>query len=186
MKTKPDNLTHPQQIIDEHLRSALKPYSKQLIEAAARDAALEAEADNTHPDKVKREAQELFELACNGDKRADSTLREAGGTAGYVESRTRFFDLSKGKREAAAKSDAAIWAKAGPATVAALDTALAVVREQWSATLQTLGEELVPSSWETKVGYMRRGLEKVEFNARELRHGTNWQVESLGLRNVLQ
>jgi regulator of protease activity HflC (stomatin/prohibitin superfamily) len=179
-------LTNPQEIIDARLREALKPYSKQLLEAAAKDASLEAETDASHPDKVKREAQQLFEAACNGDKTADKTLREASGTAGYIEAKTRFFDLTRGKREAAAKADAAIWAKAGPAAVAALDAALALIRQQWTATLQTLGEEVVPSSWETKVGYLRRALEKVEFNARELRHGTAWQVESLGLRKVLQ
>lgn len=185
MKTKPDQLTNPQTIIDEALRSALKPHAKALLEAAALDAALEAETDASHPDKVKREAQELFERACNGDKTADKTLREANGTAGYIEAKTRFFDLTRGKREPAAKADAAIWAKAGPAAVAALDSALAAIRDQWRKTLEALGEEIVPSSWETKVGYMRRALEKVEFNARELRHGSHWQIESLGLRNVL-
>ena len=179
-------LTNPQEIIDARLREALKPYSKQLLEAAAKDAALEAEMNASHPDGAKKQAQQLFEAACNNDKKADETLREAGGTAGFIEAKTRFFDLARGKCNAGAKADADIWAKAGPAAVAALDAALALIRQQWETTLQALGEEVVPSSWEVKVGYLRRALEKVEFNARELRHGTAWQIESLGLRKVLQ
>jgi len=186
MKTKPDQLTNPQTIIDEALRSALKPHAKALLEAAARDAALEAEMNETHPDKVKKDAQELFEAACAGDKAADKALREADGVQGYIDSRTRFFDLTRGKCRAGAKADAALWDKAAPAALAALDRALVVIREQWAATLETLGEEMRPSSWEGRIAMMRRALEKTPFHARELQHGTNWQIESNGLRKVLQ
>lgn len=186
MKTKPDQLTNPQTIIDEALRSALKPHAKALLEAAARDAALEAEMNETHPDVAKKQAEQLFEAACNGDKAADKTLRESDGTQGFIEAKTRFFDLTRGKCRAGAKADAALWDKAAPAAVAALDRALVVIREQWASALQTLGEEMRPSSWEGRIAMMRRALEGTPFNARELQHGTNWQIESLGLRKVLQ
>jgi len=183
---KPDQLTHPQTIIDDHLRSALKPFAKQLLEAAAHDKQLEAEMDKAHPDGAKREAEQLFERACNGDREADGILVSAGGTAGFIESRSRFFDLARGKCRAAAKKDADIWDKAAPAAVAALDAALAVIVTQWNKALETLGEELRPSSWEIRIAQMRRAIGQTPFNARELMHGTHWQIESLGLRNVLQ
>jgi len=188
MKTanKPDQLTHPQTIIDEHLRSALKPHAKQLLEAAARDKALEAEMDKAHPDGAKREAEQLFERACNGDRESDGILVSAGGTAGFIESRSRFFDLARGKFRTTAKNDAALWDKAAPAALGALDAALAVIVGQWKTTLETLGEEPRPTSWETRIAQMRRAVEKTPFNARELMHGTNWQIESNGLRSVLQ
>lgn len=181
-----DQLTHPQTIIDEHLASALKPYAKALLEAAVKDAALEAEMNETHPDVVKKQAEQLFEAACNGDKKADATLREADGTQGFIEAKTRFFDLTRGKCRAGAKADASIWDKAAPAACAALDAALVVIRQQWNKALETLGEEMRPSAWEGRIAMMRRAIEQTPFNARELMHGTNWQIESLGLRRVLE
>jgi hypothetical protein len=183
---KPDQLIHPQAIIDEHLRSALKPYAKPLLEAAACDKALEAEMDKAHPEGAKREAEQLFERACNGDREADGILVSAGGTAGFIENRSRFFDLARGKCRAKAKADAALWEKVALAADTALDTALGEVREQWAKVQILHGEEPRPSCYEDKIGRMRLAIGKSPFNARELMHGTNWQIESLGLRGALQ
>jgi hypothetical protein len=183
---KPDQLNHPQAIIDEHLRSALKPYAKQLLEAATRDKALEAEMDKAHPETAKKECEALFDRACNGDKEADGILQSAGGTQGFVEGRSRFFDLARGKCRANAKADADLWEKVAPAADAALETALGEIREQWTKVQEMHGEEVRPSSYEQAIERMRYNFGKTPFNARELTHGTSWQIESLGLRNVLQ
>jgi len=183
---KVTDLQHPQDVIDNHLRGALKPHARALIEAAARDKQLETEMDRTHPDLVKKECEALFERACTGDKEADGVLIAAGGTQGYIEQRTRFFDLARGKCRANAKADAPLWTKASTAALAALDTALVEIREQWSTALERLGEDPRPTCWEDKIESMKRAVEKTPFNAEQLQHGTHWQVESLGLRRVLE
>jgi len=183
---KPDQLTHPQTIIDEHLRSALKPYAKQLLEAAAKDKQLEAEMTKAHPETAKKECEALFERACNGDKEADGILQSAGGTTGFIEGRSRFFDLARGKCRANAKADAPLWEKVAPAADAALENALGEIRDQWAKVQELHGEEARPSRYEHTIERMRYAIGKTPFNARELMDGTNWQIESLGLRNVLQ
>jgi len=189
MKTKPtiNQLQHPQDVIDTHLRAALKPHARALLDAAAKDKQLEAEMDAAHPERVKEECERLFEQACVGDREADGVLRAAGGTQGYIEQHTRFFDLCRGKCRAGAKADAPLWQKASAAAVAALDAALVVVRDQWQHAQEALGEEPVrPSTWEDRIAAMRRAIEQTHFNAEQLQHGTNWQIHSLGLRRVLE
>lgn len=186
MKTKPDQLIHPQTIIDTRLREALKPHARALLEAAERDQKLEAEMMREHPDAAKKEAERLFELACAGDVEADGILRAAGGTQGFIESKSRFFDLARGKCRANAKADEKLWSNAAPRADAALETALGEIRTQWASVQELHGEDPRPSSWEAKIEAMRRAINKAPFNAAELMHGTNWQIESLGLRSALQ
>lgn len=186
MKKPNQPLQHPQSIIDTHLRTALKQHARALLDAAAKDKQLEFEMDAAHPEGAKREAEQLFERACNGDGEADGILRSAGGTAGYIEGKSRFFDLSRGKCRAGAKADAPLWGKVSAAAITALDNALGEIRAQWTSALEVLGEDPRPSSWEDRVASMHRAISKAEFNARELTHGTHWQIESLGLRGVLE
>jgi hypothetical protein len=183
---KATDLQHPQDVIDRHLRAALKPHARALFEAAARDKQLTDEMESCHPDLVKKECDALFERACNGDREADGILRAAGGTQRYVEDRCGFFDMARGKCRARAAADAPLWTKASTAALAALDAALVEIREQWSAALERLGEDPHPTCWEVNIGYMKRAMEKTPFNAEKLLHGTHWQVESLNLRRMLQ
>lgn len=188
MKTKSKDhqqITHPQTIIDQMMRDAIKPFAAELREAADRDRKLEADMDAAHPEAAKVRAAELLEAACAGDKAADAEIVAAGGTGGFVESRVRFFDLCRGKRNAAAKADAPLWEKVTAALLPALDAALEAIRSQWDRVLELHGEEPRPSSWEPRIASTRKAIAGAPFNARELTHGTNWQLQSLGLAALI-
>jgi hypothetical protein len=184
--TKPLNLAKPADIVDDALREALRPFAGELRQAASIDAELEAEMNRTHPTAVKKECDELFERACNGDKEADGILRAAGGTEAYVKARTAMFDLVRGKREAKCKADAPLWQKVSDAAVAALDRSLVAIEAQWSELIELHGEVPVPSSWRERIAQMQRAISRAPFAAAELNHGTAWQLTSLNLSGAIK
>jgi hypothetical protein len=178
-------LTHPQQIIDRHLRPAIAPFKAELLEAAARDRELSAELERKHPETAKREALELLEKAGAGDTEADKILTEAGGTEAYVKSRAALFDLTRAKHEAACISSAPLWQKVSDAILAAIEAADREIQGQWSKVCDFLGEPCDLSRWNSYCRNIRNGIERAPFAAEKLRHGTDWQIESLGLRPLL-
>lgn len=90
-------LTNPKDILNRHLREAVKPHAAALRQAAAIDRELEKEMLATHPDTAKKEANELLERASTGDTKAEGVLRSAGGTEAYVKAKCAMFDLARAK-----------------------------------------------------------------------------------------
>lgn len=193
MKTKtsataasaPLELTHPQQIIDKHLRPAIAPFKAELLEAADRDRELSAEMERKHPELAKKEALQLLEKAGAGDLEADKILTEAGGTEAYVKSRTALFDLARAKHEAACIASAPLWQKVSDALLAAIQAADLEIQGQWQKVCEFLGEPYDLSRWNSYCRNIRSGIERAPFAAEKMRHGAGWQLEALGLRPLL-
>ena len=53
-------IINPKEILNRHLREAVKPHAAALRQAAALDRELEKEMNATHPDAAKKEANELL------------------------------------------------------------------------------------------------------------------------------
>jgi hypothetical protein len=113
----PAAIINPKEILNRHLREAVKPHAAALRQAAALDRELEKEMNATHPDAAKKEANELLERASTGDKKAEEILRSAGGTEAFVKSKCAMFDLARAKHEGAAKASAPLWAKVSAAVL---------------------------------------------------------------------
>lgn len=178
-------ITHPQQIIDKHLRPAIAPFKAELLQAADRDRELSAEMERKHPDLAKKEALQLLEKAGAGDMEADKILTEAGGTEAYVKSRSALFDLARAKHSAACKASAPLWNKVAAACMAAIDAAAAEIQAQYDRLQELHGEPKGLSQWDAYCRNLKTGLSKAEFNAEQLNHGAGWQLEALGLRPLL-
>jgi hypothetical protein len=189
MKTRPANnavvLNHPQDILNRHLRQALKPHAAALRQAAALDLELAGEMTALHPDVAKKEANILLEAAANGDKRAEATLREAGGTDAYVRNKCGLFDLARAKFEGAAKASAPLWTKVSAAVITAIESANREIQEQWNQACDHLGEPPGLSTWDTFCRNLKTGITRAPFAAENLRHGAAWQIEALGLSEAI-
>ena len=184
---KTTTIISPAEIISRHLKPAIRPFSKELLAAADLDAQLAAARDAIAPDKIKHEAGDLFERACRGDKEAENILTQHGGQEGYVRERSAMFSLARGKFEAHCKACAPLWGRVAAALTSALDASAADIQSQFDATLTALGE--LPggvSLWAEKCRNMKTGLNRAEFASRELNHGASWQLEALGLGELLK
>lgn len=189
MKTRPANnavvLAHPKDILNRHLREAVKPHAAALRQAAAIDRELEKEMLACHPDDAKREADKLLEAAAKGDKRAEQTLRDAGGNEAFIKAKSAMFDLARAKHHGAAKATAPLWEKVSAAVVAAIDTANREIAEQWQRTCEHLGEPGGLSSWDSHCRNLKTGISRAAYAAENMRHGAAWQIESLGLSEAI-
>lgn len=178
-------LTHPQSILDAHLRPAVAPFKAELLEAADRDRKLTQEMELRHPDLAKKEALELLEKAAKGDEEADKILTEAGGTEAYVKSRCALFDLARAKHEGAAMASAPLWQKVSESLLAAIEAADREIQSQWQKVCDFLGEPCDLSRWNQYCRNIRNGITRAPFNAETVKIGADWQIESLGLRQLL-
>ena len=181
----PLEIKHPQAIIEAHLRPAIAPYRDELLAAAARDIELYAEMEKQHPEAAKKAAAELMEKACAGDDQANKILTDAGGTEAFIKARTAMFDLARGKHGKAAKDSAPLWAKVSAALMSAIDAAAVEIQAQYDRIQELHGEPKALSQWDAHCRNLKTGLNKAEFAANELNAGTNWQLEALGLRPLL-
>jgi hypothetical protein len=180
-------ITPPQQIIDRHLRPAIRPYAAQLRKAAALDRTLTLEMEKCHPVSAKAEAERLLEAAVAGDAKADKILREAGGTEAFVKNKSALFDLAVGKHEGACHASAPLWAQVSAALETAIDLASFDIQQQFESVMLTL-EELPggQSLWEARCRGLRTGLARCERAAREMRFGAHWQLTQLGLDKLIE
>jgi hypothetical protein len=178
-------LVHPKDILTRHLAQAVKPYAAELRQAAAIDREFEKEMLATHPDTAKKEANELLERASKGDSRAEGVLRSAGGTEAYIKAKCGLFDLARAKFEGAAKASAPLWTKVSAAALAALEAANREIQTQWQQACEHLGEPGGLSSWDTYCRNLRNGFERAPYAAEKLRQGAAWQIEQLGLAEVV-
>jgi len=180
-------ITKPEAILDSHLGPAIKPFARQLREAAALDARLSAEMEAIHPDRIKLNAEELFEKATHGDVKAEKTLRENGGKSGMVREQSAMFCLAKHKHEAHCKATAPLWAAVSEAVQTSLDLAAHDIEEQLKLVLLELGE--LPSStgslWEGRLRGLKAGLQRCERLAKDANHGADWQLKALGLERFI-
>ena len=141
--------------------------------------------ESKHPNLAKAEALQLLEKAGAGDLEADKILTEAGGTEAYVKSRTALFDLSRAKHEAACIASVPLWTKVSAAILAAIDASDREIQSQWQKVCDYLGEPCDLSRWNQYCRNLRSGVERTPFAAEKMRHGSSWQLESLGLRELL-
>jgi hypothetical protein len=189
MKTRPTNnavvLNHPKDILNRHLRDAVKPHAAALRQAAALDRELGKEMEATHPDDAKREADQLLERAANGDKKAEETLRAAGGTEAYIKAKSAMFDLARAKHEGAAKATVPLWEKASAAVLAAYEAAEREIQEQLQRTSEQIGEPAPATSWENTIRHLKYGISRAAYAAENMRHGAAWQIEALGLSEAI-
>ena len=178
-------IIQPKQIIDRHLRPAIAPFKAELLAAAEVDRKLSEQMESKHPNLAKAEALQLLEKAGAGDLEADKILTEAGGTEAYVKSRTALFDLSRAKHEAACIASVPLWTKVSAAILAAIDASDREIQSQWQKVCDYLGEPCDLSRWNQYCRNLRSGVERTPFAAEKMRHGSSWQLESLGLRELL-
>jgi hypothetical protein len=178
-------LINPKEILNRHLREAVKPHAAALRQAAAIDRELEKEMNATHPDAAKRESNILLEAAASGDKKAEEILRAAGGTDAFIKNKCAMFDLARAKHEGAAKASAPLWTKVSAAVLLSIDAANREINQQWQHTCEQLGEPCSPSLWETYCRNLKTGITRAPFAAENLRHGAAWQIESLGLTEAV-
>jgi len=178
-------LSHPQDIINRHLRAAVKPFAADLRQAAAIDRSFEAEMVLTHPDRAKKEANELLERAANGDTKAEGILRSAGGTEAFIKAKTAMFDLARAKFEGGCKASAPLWTKVSASVIAAINAANTEIQTQWRQACEHLGEPCDLSTWDATCRNMKTGIERAPYAAEKLRHGAAWQIESLGLSEAI-
>jgi hypothetical protein len=178
-------IIQPKQIINRHLRPAIAPFKAELLAAAEVDRKLSEQMESKHPNLAKAEALQLLEKAGAGDLEADKILTEAGGTEAYVKSRTALFDLSRAKHEAACIASVPLWTKVSAAILAAIDASDREIQSQWQKVCDYLGEPCDLSRWNQYCRNLRSGVERTPFAAEKMRHGSSWQLESLGLRELL-
>ena len=178
-------IIQPKQIINRHLRPAIAPFKAELLAAAEVDRKLSEQMESKHPNLAKAEALQLLEKAGAGDLEADKILTEAGGTEAYVKSRTALFDLSRAKHEAACIASVPLWTKVSAAILAAIDASDHEIQSQWQKVCDYLGEPCDLSRWNQYCRNLRSGVERTPFAAEKMRHGSSWQLESLGLRELL-
>jgi hypothetical protein len=178
----------PEEILRRHLLPALKPYATKLREAAELDSRLSETMAEIHPDKIKREAEELFEAAAAGDESAEKFLAAQGGKSGMIRDRSAMFCLARTKHEHACKASAPLWKSVAEATETALDLAGHDIGLQLKTVLEELGE--LPSStaslWEAKIRGLKVGLGRAEFLAVNANHGVSWQMQALGLSELIE
>lgn len=178
-------ISHPKDILNRHLREAIKPYAADLRKAAALDRELEKEMLACHPDDAKKQANALLEAAAKGDKKAEETLRAAGGTEAFVKSKCAMFDLAKAKHHGAAQASAPLWTKVSAAVLLCIEAANREINQQWQQACEQLGEPCAPSEWDNYCRNLRNGIMRAAYAAENLRHGTAWQIESLGLTEAV-
>jgi len=194
MKNKPDTtakasdpltITKPQDILAAHLAPAIKPFADELLAAAAIDREAEAEMNGCHPEDAKKQANALLEAAAKGDKKAEQTLRDAGGTEAFIKARSAMFDLAKAKHHAACQASAPLWQKVSDAILAAIDAACADIQKQFEAVAAALGEPAGLSNWDAYCRNLKSGIMSAPNKAENLRHGTDWLIRSLGLAELV-
>ena len=178
-------IIQPKQIIDRHLRPAIAPYRAELLAAAEVDRKLSETMEKEHPNAVKLAAEELFQKATSGDAEAEAAIRAEGGLDEWKNKRMAFFDLSRAKHEAACKASIPLWEKVSAALLSGIDAAEREIQDQWVKVCEFLGEPSDLSRWNQYCRNIRTGVERAPFAAEKLRHGSSWQLESLGLRELL-
>jgi len=178
-------LIHPQQIIDRHLRPAIAPFKAELLASAELDRKLAEAMEREHPNAVKLAADELFQKATSGDAEAEAAIRAEGGMDEWKRKRMAFFALSRAKHEAACIASAPLWQKVSAALLASIEAADREIQDQWVKVCEFLGEPSDLSRWNQYCRNIRNGVERTPFAAEKLSHGSSWQLESLGLRELL-
>jgi hypothetical protein len=178
-------ITKPEDILAAHIAPAIKPFTAELLAAAAIDREAEAEMNESHPEAVKKEVAEIFERAAAGDKVAENKLRDAGGREAYISTRTAFFDLARAKHHAAAIATAPLWQRVSDAIIGAIDAADAAIQKQYNAITAELGEPSGLSNWNARCRNMKNGIARAPFAAETMHHGADWQIRSLGLAEIV-
>ena len=178
-------IIQPKQIIDRHLRPAIAPFRAELLAAAEIDRKLSATMQKEHPNAVKLAAEELFQKATSGDAEAEAAIRAEGGLDEWKRKRMAFFDLSRAKHEAACRASIPLWEKVSAALLSGIDAADREIQDQWVKVCEFLGEPSDLSRWNQYCRNIRNGIERAPFAAEKLSHGSSWQLESLGLRELL-
>jgi hypothetical protein len=178
-------IIQPQQIINRHLRPAIAPFKAELLAAAEIDRELSATMEKEHPNAVKLAAEELFQKATSGDTEAEAAIRAEGGMDEWKRKRIAFFDLSRAKHEAACIASVPLWEKVSVALLAAIEDADREIQGQWAKVCDFLGEPCDLSRWNAYCRNIRNGIERAPFAAEKLRHGSSWQLEAYGLRELL-
>lgn len=175
----------PQQIINRHLRPAIKPFKAELLAAAELDRKLSETMEKEHPNAVKKAAEELFQKATGGDAKAEAAIRAEGGMDEWKRKRMAFFDLSRAKHQAACIASAPLWERVSVALLAAIEDAEREIQGQWAKVCDFLGEPCDLTRWNAYCRNIRNGIERAPFAARKLSHGSDWQLEAHGLRELL-
>ena len=178
-------IIQPQQIINRHLRPAIAPFKAELLAAAEIDRELSETMEKEHPNAVKLAAEELFQKATSGDTGAEAAIRAEGGMDEWKRKRIAFFDLSRAKHEAACIASVPLWEKVSVALLAAIEDADREIQGQWAKVCDFLGEPCDLSRWNAYCRNIRNGIERAPFAAEKLRHGSSWQLEAYGLRELL-
>lgn len=186
MKTSTITLTSPRDILDAAIAKALAPHKKQLTEAAETDRRLYAETVDIHPNKVKKDGEDLMEAAANGDADAMRQLEENDGLIGYVQRRTALYPVKEAARKRAAEKFADLFAPIVDELVPAVREAGAVIQKQFEGTMEALGE--LPggqSMWESYVrsfeGNVRGAIRQAKTGA-----GAAYLLEGLGLLRFVE
>jgi hypothetical protein len=178
-------IIQPQQIINRHLRPAIAPFKAELLAAAELDRKLSETMSQEHPNAVKLAAEELFQKATSGDTEAEAAIRAEGGMDEWKRKRIAFFDLSRAKHEAACVASVPLWTKVSVALLAAIEDADREIQGQWAKVCDFLGEPCDLSRWNAYCRNIRHGIERTPYAAEKLRHGSSWQLEAYGLRELL-
>ena len=178
-------IIQPQQIINRHLRPAIAPFKAELLAAAELDRKLSETMEKEHPNSVKLAAEELFQKATSGDAEAEAAIRAEGGIEEWKRKRMAFFDLSRAKHQAACKASVPLWTKVSAALLAAIEDADREIQGQWAKVCDFLGEPCDLSRWNAYCRNIRNGIERAPFAAEKLSHGSSWQLEAHGLRELL-
>ena len=87
--------------------------------------------------------------------------------------------------EAACKASIPLWEKVSAALLSGIDAAEREIQDQWVKVCEFLGEPSDLSRWNSYCRNIRNGIERAPFAAEKLSHGSSWQLESLGLRELL-
>ena len=78
-----------------------------------------------------------------------------------------------------------LWTKVSAAILAAIDASDREIQSQWQKVCDYLGEPCDLSRWNQYCRNIRNGIQRTPFAAEKMRHGSSWQLESLGLRELL-
>jgi len=175
----------PKQIINRHLRPAILPFKGELLAAAELDRKLSETMEKEHPNAVKKAAEELFQKATSGDAEAEAAIRAEGGMDEWKRKRMAFFDLTRAKHEAGCLASVPLWEKVSVALLSGIDAADREIQDQWTKVCEFLGEPSDLSRWNQYCRNIRHGIERTPYAAEKLRHGSSWQLEAYGLRELL-
>jgi len=181
MKRSTITLTSPRDILDTAITSALAPFKAELAQAADTDRKLYAETLDIHPNKVKKDGEDLMEAAANGDPEAMRQLEQDNGLIGYVNRRTALYPVKEAARVRAAEKFADQFAPVADQLIPAVREAGAVIQKQFEGTMEALGE--LPGGLSMWNGYVRSFEGNVRGAIRQAKAGAGaaFLLEGLGL-----